>query len=117
MSTGKFTRSRYEADGGVIYPIRIQPETIIGTFNPAPAGAVNGNITVRVGGSRRQYGILARTVRLKWTGTVPDGYDPAGVLTIPVLTPGAYNDISAGQQVTYQGGQAEVIGKSPERVR
>jgi len=117
MSQGKFIRGKYSTDAGVVHPIRIQPETVIAQTNPAPAGEITGLVTARVGGSRRQYGILARTVRLAWTGAAPDGYDPNGIITLPILTLAAYTALAPGQAVTYQGTAAQVIGKSPERIR
>lgn len=117
MSAGKFKLGKYEADNTVVYPVRIQPETVIATFNPEPAGAITGAFKAKVSGSRRSYGLHTRLVRLAWTGAVPDGYKEGGTITLPVLTATAYANIVVGQTVTYLGSPAEVIGKSPERVR
>lgn len=117
MSAGAFTSSFYEADDGTIYPIRIQPETIIATTNPAATGPAAAKIRARVSGSRKGYGMHARTMRLRFTGTVPAGYAANSVVTLPVLTLAAYNALVPDQAVTYLGSAAKVIGKSPERSR
>jgi hypothetical protein len=123
MSAGAFTLSRYELDGGDIAPIRVQPETIAAVFAPgganaAPAGAADLPLFATARGSRRSYGINSRTVRIRFTGAVPDGYAPNSVVSIPVLTPAVYNAIVAGAStVTYLGSDGIVIGKSSETVR
>jgi hypothetical protein len=117
MSAGVFIRSKYESNAGEVYPIRIQEETIIADVNPAPAGEIDQTILARVSGSRRGYGVFARTARLTWTGAAPAGYKPGGVITIPILTQDAYEDIAVGTTVTYLGTAAEFVGKSPERIR
>lgn len=117
MSAGQFSRAKYETDEGDIHPIRVQPETIIATINPEPAGEITGTVSARVSGSRRQYGILARTGRFTWDGDAPDGYKEAGVITIPILTPEAYDAIKANVKFTYLDTAAVWIGKSPERIR
>lgn len=119
MSAGNFIISKYEADDGEIHPIRIQPETIIATTNPAPTGATTSSIRARVGGSRRSYGLHARTIRVTWTvpATHPDGYKDGGTMTIPVLGAAAFAAINVGSTFTYLGSGVTVTGKSPEVVR
>lgn len=117
MSAGAFKLGKYEADNTVVYPVRIQPETVIGTFNPEPAGAITGTTRAKVSGSRRAYGLHCRVVRLRWTGAVPEGYKEGGTITLPMLTPTAYANATVGTTVTYLGSAAVVIGKSPEVTR
>jgi len=120
MSGGQFSTSKYAADSGNIYSIRVQPETLLATFatvpNTAPAGAVDQEVSAKVSKGNRGIGIKPRSVTVRWTGAVPDGYDPRGLITIPVLTQTVYNGIVKGQTANYLGNAAEVVSKSPERV-
>lgn len=121
MSAGAFlSNGRYEADSGTIYRIRVQPETAqanIGSVNAVPAGAVDGVGSVRVGGGNRQIGIKARSVSVRFTETVPEGYSEDRLLRIPILTRAVYDAISPGATGTYLGVTVVVVGKNPERVR
>lgn len=122
MSSGKFSRSKYEADSDTVYSIRVQPETLTasigGSANTAPAGAVTGEGSVRVGGGNRQIGIKARAVTIAWNdGAAPEDYDENSTVRIPILTKARYAAINIGAAVTYNGGTGVVVGKSPERVR
>lgn len=121
MSAGGFDRGRYTADNGDIHPIRIQPETAAltlgGTANAIPSGATTSGISAKVSGGRRQLGLTARTVTLTWTGAVPDGYEPDGLIRVPILQPALYTAIARGTTGTYLGSAVEVVGKSPESVR
>lgn len=121
MSAGAFlANGKYEADSGTIYRIRVQPETVaanIGSANAVPAGAVDGEGSARVGGGNRQIGIKARSVTVRFTATVPDGYAADRLLRIPILTPAVYDAITPGATGTYLGTAVVVVGKNPERVR
>lgn len=116
MSAGQFERSFYESDGGTIYAIRVQPETIIATTNPAATGPATGEGSAAATGGRRRLGINARRVRVQWSTTAPTGYDPDGTITIPILTPDAYNNLQKGDTFTYLSQTVEVLGKTPEYV-
>lgn len=120
MSSGNFVSSRYEADSGTIYRIRVQPETLsasIGGANTAPAGAIDGEGSARVGGGNRRFGVKARSVTLAWSETPPAGYAEGEYLRVPILTPARYAAITLGQSGTYLGVGVTVVGKNPERVR
>lgn len=120
MSAGNFSNSKYEADSGTIYRIKVQPETVsasIGGANTAPAGTIDGEGSARVGGGNRQYGIKARSVTIRFTATPPDGYAENQTYRVPILTPTRYNAINIGTTGTYLGVACEVVGKNPERVR
>lgn len=120
MSAGAFQNSKYEMDDGSIKRIRVQPETIaasIGGANTAPAGAIDSPGSARVGGGNRQYGVKARSVTVKFTATVPDGYKADQLYRIPILTSAVYDGINIGTTGTYLGSAVEVVGKNPERVR
>ena len=127
MSAGDFQNSIYETNGGGFYKIRIQPETlsltIDTTANAAGAGPVpSGQPSAKVSGGRNSIGVNARLVRVKFTTTVPPGY--AGgkdTITLPCLTPAAFNAWDAGDTGTYTlGGTAyavELVGKTPETIK
>lgn len=121
MSQGAFLRSRYTDNQGAIHPVRVQPETValvIGTnTNTAPTGAITNGITARVSGSRRQIGLLTRTVTFVFTGTPPTGYLANSPLTLPWLQTTGFSTIARGATGTYLGVAIEVISTSPERVR
>ncbi|MEG3882263.1 hypothetical protein QT972_33450 [Microcoleus sp. herbarium7] len=118
MSAGSFSLlGKYEAsEGGLIYRIRVQPETISAN-NPVPAGDVNGIGSVRVGGGNRQIGIKARSITVRWSGTVPDGYLANGLVRIPIFTPATYNALILSSPFTYLGQPTVVVSKNGERVR
>lgn len=120
MSAGEFLTSRYEADSGTIYGIKVQRETIaanVGAVNAAPAGQPDGDGSVRVGGGNRQIGIKARSVTVEFTATPPTGYAENQLLRIPILTPAVWDGANVGTTGTYLGVAITVVGKSPERVR
>lgn len=117
MSSGEFTKTRYQADDGTILSVKVQEETLAAVFTPggtnaAPTGAVTGG-RARVSGSKRAYGIKTRTVTLK-TDTPPEGYADISITTIPVLTPTVFNAITDESTVSYLGTSWEIFGKSRE---
>lgn len=113
---GPFIKSKYEANNGDIYGIRIQPETIIATTNPAPTGAIDQNVLARVSGSRQGYGVFARVAR--FGRTVGSGDDSAQqYVTLPILTPTAFGDLNTGVTITYNGNTYTYVGKTDERIK
>lgn len=99
---GKFTIAGYERADGTTGPIRVQPETIT-SWNPEAAGSKTG-LYVKARGSKRSYGTIARSVTL--TREVGSGaaYNAATVsVTVPVFTKAAWDALSAGQTLAYQG--------------
>lgn len=126
MSAGAFQKSRYETNGANVVNISIQPETLTftagGVANDPPAGQVSAGFpSAKVSGGRASIGINARLVRFKFTDTVPTGYKPDSVLSIPVLTQAAFNAYTNGATGTYNptGTPANiiVIGVTPEKIR
>lgn len=122
MSQGFFIDTRYEADNGSIYPIRVQPETITlvvgGTINAPPAGAIDQFSSARVSGGRRRIGVKARQIRFVFVGAAPDGYEDGSILTLPILTRALYNAIpTTGATGTYLGSTIRVVGKSSQAGR
>lgn len=122
MSAGAFQIVGYSADGGTVYPIRVQPETLAlsigGVANAATATAITaGAPSANAGGSRRRNGVNARQVRIKFTDTPPAGYLANSTISLPVLTTTAYNAYSRGQTGTYLGSAVTCVGKTAESVR
>lgn len=114
MSAGSFVYAKYETNGGAVRPVKVQPETIIAATNPEGAGTLDGTL-VRVSGSRRKIGLKARSMTLKQNvGAAVAGFQPTRTITLPVFTPAAWDALSIGTDVTYNGSAWEVSGKSPE---
>lgn len=122
MSAGTFSDSKYQANNGGIFSIRIQPETAALTVNSltntAPSGDIDRDTRAHARGGKRKYGVTARTVTLKPVGTTaPATYKSGGILTVPLLTPAIYDQLVVGQSATYLGVGYLVAGWSPERRR
>lgn len=126
MSAGEFEQGRYEAsyDETQIHPIRLQPETTDMIINPGaeqttngyPTGAITNPISAQVSLTRRQIGLRARFITIRWTGTPPVGYDNE-VLKVVVPDRSTFNAIAIGTPVQYLNSPATVVSKEPERVR
>ena len=120
---GKFQNVAYESDGTSprYYAIRVQPETIAltidGTANAASGQAVDQPISARVTGGNSQFGIKARSVSIKFTTEVPDGYAADKIYRIPVLKASTYDAYLKGKTGTYLTKPIVVVGRSPERSR
>lgn len=124
MSAGKFVSTKYQAQYGVgnaVHPIRVQPETLTLTLdsvaNSAPTLPISSPVSARVSGGRRLLGLNAQLVRLNWIGAVPNGYDPVGTLTVPLLAPAIREKAIAGVEGVYLANPVRVTGTSPETVR
>lgn len=117
MSAGPYVLAKYTTDKGGICNIKIQPETQAFSLQGAiAAGAVNQEASAIANGSRRQYGVKARSVRVRFTATAPDGYDPDAILRIPIITQTAWAAIDKGETGTYLDVAVVVVGKTPEYV-
>jgi len=121
MSAGKFTSSRYTSNSGRVYPATVQPETLAatlgGTANTATADPVDEEVSAKMTGGKREIGVIARTVTIRWdAGAAPTGYDENTLLRIPVMQQSTWNGVAKGAAVSYLGGTGEVAGKSPEQV-
>lgn len=120
MSAGTFQLSKYETNAGGICSCRVQPETLALTIesatNDPPTDAVDQEASAVMNGGRRRIGVNARSVSLRWTATHPTGYDPNGIVRVPILKPSVWNAISKGDTGTYLGSAVEVVGKSSEDV-
>lgn len=129
MSAGEFTKlARYQAtyDTAQLHPIRVQPETLTLTLdkapapdlvNTVPAGATTNPISALVGLSRRERGLRARFVTIKWSGSPPSGYKPGTTLNVAIMQQSVFNSINIGDVGSYLETAIEVVAKEPERVR
>ncbi len=114
MSSGSTVRASYIADDASVRPIRVQPETIAGAWNPDGTGTVNGSF-VRVSGSKKGIGLKARYVTLaRPLGAVVEGIQPVKRISLPVMTPDAFDALNLGQDVAYGGADWEITGKFGE---
>jgi len=127
MSAGGFVTVNYQANTGILHPIRIQPETLLleldSTVNAIPsepAGTVKSGISARVSGGRRSLGLFTRMVRIQFgpaDGDQPTGYQVRGVITLPILTQALYDALSRSSTGTYLTKAVKVVGLVPEVVR
>lgn len=102
MSAGKFIIAAYERDDGTVGPIRVQPETVT-PWNAQAAGSKTGYY-IRARGSKRAYGVMARSVTLTRSVGSGEAYNAATVsLTVPVFTKAAWEALAAGQTIAYNG--------------
>ena len=116
MSAGQFITAFYQGDGGGIGRIQVQPETldliIDGTENVSSSGPANLPVDIRVSGKANRFSIRARYVTLAWGGTPPTGYDPEGLIKLPVLLPATYSAyVAAGRGAvgTYLGSTVTLV--------
>lgn len=126
MSAGVFTISKYETNspalGGVIMPIRVQPETLAavigGVANAAPTGDVDFPLRVSVSATDGEYGVKPRKVTLRFTdqADLPDGYSGQDV-TIPMMTPAIAAAAIDGAAGTYLTKAVTVVSTKPEDYR
>lgn len=125
MSAGNFVTANYSDNFGNLYPISIQPETesltLATVANTAAAGPLPPNLpSVSVSRGRRTNGVNARLCRFKFSGTLPDGYQTNGILTLPVLTQTTFDAWGKGSTGTYTlNGTAfdvEFVGKTAETI-
>lgn len=123
MSAGKFTKGKYQTNGGIVVPIRVQPETLSATLGQGTNSSVTGEIVpgyprATISRSKRSVGIHARSVTLRFTGaTPPTGYAAGETYRIPVMSPTVWNALGEGVSATYLGAPAEVVSTSPEKIR
>lgn len=120
MSAGKFSRARYQGDGGTrIYKIRVQPETlalVVGAAtNASEVAAVTEVISAKSSGGRRTAGLSARKIRIQFdAGNAPTGYAEGDSISLPIMSQTVFNGIIPGATGTYLAKPITVIGKTPE---
>lgn len=123
MSAGNFVDGKYEDNDGNIYDCRIQPETLDLTINSQqnilPAGAVDQALSARMTGSRRRYGARARSVRVRFTATPPEGYAADSIIELPIFRPDRFNAMKAVKKATgtYLGTAIVAVGYTNESIK
>ena len=122
MSSGAFVNSIYQMDAGTFASIRVQPETLQlsvgGSANAPGAGPVDFPLRAKGSKTVREYGLGARGVTIKFpVGGAPTGYKDDSPITLPVLTQAVYNAAVPGAVIQYLGSTAELVGRTPERLR
>lgn len=127
MSAGPFIDSRYEANSGFVFPIRIQPETnsleLDTTTNSPPTEDVTADLpTLVLTKSRRGFGVHPRTFTIVLTGDgLPDSrteeYREGNSYTIPILQASVWDSLVKGDVGTYQGIPCVLRTKTPEQIR
>lgn len=122
MSSGGFVNANYQSDVGTTHRVKVQPETlelsIDGVANDPTLNQVDSPFSARVSGSRRGYGLYARTVTVRFLeGDAPVGYEDEGIITLPWLDPGTFAGILPGKSGQYLESTVEVVGKRAEVAR
>ena len=114
---GRFLQAKYERNNGDVHNIRIQPETVFAE-NLEPAAAVTKSAYVRVGGSKRAYGIKARILVLsRDIGDATDYNGGTVYARIPVLKKASVALLVVGSTITYQNVAWKIVGVQPESSR
>lgn len=117
MSTGKFVDSVYETDAGTDVSIRVQPETIT-AWNPASVGTPAAGLpSAAVSKGKRSLGINARTARFKWAAAPGGGYDPNGIITLPIFTKDAFDGLQKNVDYPYGTTGLNLVGKTAETIK
>ncbi len=116
MSAGRFTFGTYASDGGTIYPFQFQPETVQ-AWNPIPVGQPAANTpSAVVSRGKRSRGVNTRTARFRWQGSVPEGYETAGIIRLPIFTKTAWDALAKATDYAYLGSQLRLVGKTNETI-
>ena len=121
MSAGPFVNVKYEADGGDVHFVSVQPETVAATINGATNAAsvdpATSDFWFEVNRGANEYGGRPRKIRVKWQATgAPAGYQESASVTIPVLTAAVFNGCSVGDTVVYLGSNATITRKITENI-
>jgi len=121
MSAGQFLDAFYETNSGEICGVRIQPETaalvLNAVTNTIPAGPATQLASAQVSRGKRAIGVNTRTVSIRFTGAVPDGYQINGTITLPWLQQDTFEALPNRATGTYLGNAVILVGKSPETIR
>lgn len=114
---GRFTRASYETNGGVVHPIRVQPETITAENPSGPAVTTSDNYA-RVSGSKRAYGVKARFITLaRKIGSDADYSGATVYIRIPVFLATAWIAFDVNGIVALNGFDWTIASKTDESIR
>jgi hypothetical protein len=121
MSAGAFEYSRYASGSGLVYRIRVQPETLAmvidGSTNAAAPDSIDGIGTIKTSAGNRAFGIKPRTVTVRFTSTLPTGYKAGTLITLPWMVADTWEELTNGDTGTYLGQAIELVSKKAENVR
>lgn len=125
MSAGSFEDGKYTSVPGLVYAVRVQPEskglTLGGVANAYPTGSADPELgTLQLRKGRRGFGVIARSVTVELTadGTgATSEYKEGSLLTVPVFQASVWNGYAKGQTGTYLSIACRFSGKSPENIR
>ena len=99
---GRTTIAGYERDDLSIGAVRVSSSTIT-TWNPVAAGARTGYY-IKARGSKKAYGVIARSVSLTRQIGDATAYNGGTVnLTVPVFQKAKWSALGTGQILEYQG--------------
>lgn len=124
MSAGPFTDAKYEnIAGNVVYPVRVQPETLElelnSVTNDEPTAAITTGVSrIALRRGRRAFGPAIRTVtvRLDADGAGEKAeYQENTLHTVPILAQATYASYNVGQTGTYQGIACTAVGIFPQK--
>jgi hypothetical protein len=106
----------YTDDAAVTHPIRISTAAATAQTSVATQGTATSKISARVGGSRRQRGLLARGVRLtRKVGTAPNQGTRSTFL--PILKKADWDALTEGSSVTVDSVAYTVSSQVSERAK
>lgn len=125
MSAGVFTDSRYKSDDNLVFPVRVQPETLQLVLDTATNTATSDDVgaglpTLVTRKSRKGFGVHPRFVTIKLTadgaGAKAD-YKEGTQHRVPILQKAMWQSLVKGDVGTYLGIACEVVSKTPELLR
>lgn len=99
---GKFTKAVYERDDGTFGPVRVQTVSLA-AWNPQAVGVLSGYY-IHARGSKRAYGVVARSVSLSREIGSGAAYNAGTVgVTVPVFQKAIWQALTTGQTLAYAG--------------
>lgn len=99
---GRTILATYERADGTFGPIRVSAVSVT-TWNPVATGTKTGYF-VKARGSKKQYGVVARSVSLSRSIGGPDAYSSGTVnVKVPVFQESVWDGLVTGQVLAYGG--------------
>lgn len=99
---GRTAIAGYEREDGTFGSIRVATTTIT-AWNPIAAGTRSGYY-IKAHGSKRSYGVIARSVSLSRPVGTADAYSGGSVsVRVPVFQKAIWAALATGQVLAYQG--------------
>ncbi len=99
---GRTLLAKYQRDDDTIGSVRVGAGTVT-TWNPVATGDSVG-YRIKARGSKRAYGVVARSVSLARNVGTAAAYSSSTVnVTVPMFTKAAWSALGTGTILTYQG--------------